>query len=142
MADPQHPDIDEKRFLKCDWHNFYRGAAESIPGDAPVARGNVVSTHCFVDADHAVIWCIVSDRTRLRHQHSEASSCILYVYACMSYLKRGTRNMMYWSMPVCSQITKYVVYTYSEYIPVTWHTVLYHQVLVLSYAHQAMTDGL
>jgi hypothetical protein len=51
--DPQHPDIDEKRFIKCDWHDFYPGAKESIPGDAPVARGNVVSTHCFVVADHA-----------------------------------------------------------------------------------------
>ena len=51
--DPTHPDIDEGRFLKCDWHDFYRGAAESIPGDAPEPRGNVVSTHCFVDADHA-----------------------------------------------------------------------------------------
>jgi hypothetical protein len=51
--DPQHPDIDEKRFMTCDWHDFYRGAKESIPRDAPEARGNVVSTHCFVDADHA-----------------------------------------------------------------------------------------
>jgi hypothetical protein len=24
-----------------------------IPGDAPKPHGNVVSTHCFVDADHA-----------------------------------------------------------------------------------------
>jgi hypothetical protein len=51
--DPQHPDIDESRFIKCDWHDFYRGAKEPIPGDAPEPRGNVVSTHCFVDADHA-----------------------------------------------------------------------------------------
>ena len=51
--DPQHPDIDEARFTKCDWHDFYRGAKEPIPGDAPEPRGNVVSTHCFVDADHA-----------------------------------------------------------------------------------------
>jgi hypothetical protein len=51
--DPQHPDIDEARFVKCDWHDFYRGAKEAIPGDAPKPRGNVVSTHCFVDADHA-----------------------------------------------------------------------------------------
>ncbi len=27
--DPQHPDIDENRFVKCDWHDFYRGTAES-----------------------------------------------------------------------------------------------------------------
>ena len=51
--DPAHPDIDESRFVKCDWHDFYRGAKESIPGDMPEPRGNVVSTHCFVDADHA-----------------------------------------------------------------------------------------
>jgi hypothetical protein len=51
--DPHHPDIDESRFVKCDWHDFYRGAKEPIPGDAPEPRGNVVSTHCFVDADHA-----------------------------------------------------------------------------------------
>ena len=51
--DPQHPDIDESRFVKCDWTDFYRGAKEPIPGDAPEPRGNVVSTHCFVDADHA-----------------------------------------------------------------------------------------
>jgi hypothetical protein len=51
--DPQHPDIDEARFVKCDWHDFYRGAKEIIPADAPEPRGNYVSTHCFVDADHA-----------------------------------------------------------------------------------------
>jgi hypothetical protein len=51
--DPTHPDIDESRFTKWDWHDFYRGATESIPGDALEPRGNVVSTHCFVDADHA-----------------------------------------------------------------------------------------
>ena len=51
--DPAHPNIDESRFVKCDWHDFYRGAKESIPGDMPEPRGNVVTTHCFVDADHA-----------------------------------------------------------------------------------------
>ena len=51
--DPQHPDIDEARFVKYDWRDFYRGAMEAIPGDAPRPRGNVASTHCFVDADHA-----------------------------------------------------------------------------------------
>jgi hypothetical protein len=49
----QHPQIDESRFIKCDWHDFYRGVKEPIPGDAPEPRGNLVSTHCFVDADHA-----------------------------------------------------------------------------------------
>jgi len=51
--DPQHPDIDEARFVKYDWRDFYRGAKEAIPGDAPKPHGNVISTHCFIDADHA-----------------------------------------------------------------------------------------
>ena len=45
--------IDETRFETCDWHDFFRGAREPVPGDAPEPRGNAVSTHCFVDADHA-----------------------------------------------------------------------------------------
>jgi hypothetical protein len=52
-ARPFHPNIDESRFVKCDWHDFYLGAAEPIPGEAPEPHGNLVSTHCFVDADHA-----------------------------------------------------------------------------------------
>jgi hypothetical protein len=51
--DPQHPNINEARVIKCNWHDFYRGAKEVIPRDAPKPHGNVVSTHCFVDADHA-----------------------------------------------------------------------------------------
>ena len=42
--DPQHPDIDKSRFVKCDWHDFSRGAKEPIPGDAPEPRGSIVSS--------------------------------------------------------------------------------------------------
>ena len=35
--DPQHPNIDESRFVKCDWHGFYRGAKEPIPGRTSAA---------------------------------------------------------------------------------------------------------
>jgi hypothetical protein len=52
VFDPNHPNIDENRFVTCNWHDFYQGAKEPIPGDAPEPRGNFVSTHCFVDADH------------------------------------------------------------------------------------------
>jgi hypothetical protein len=51
--DPNHPDVDESQFVKCDWHDFYQGAKELIPGDMPDPKGKIVSTHCFVDADHA-----------------------------------------------------------------------------------------
>jgi hypothetical protein len=38
--------------VKCDWHDFYHEAKESIPWDMPDPKGKIVSTHCFVDADH------------------------------------------------------------------------------------------
>jgi Reverse transcriptase (RNA-dependent DNA polymerase) len=60
--DPQHPAISEKMFKKHDWHDFYRGVKEAIPGDMPVPRGNPMSTHCFVDASHG------SDRATRRSQ--------------------------------------------------------------------------
>jgi hypothetical protein len=39
--------------MKHTSHDFYRRAKEAIPRDAPKPPGNIVSTHCFVDADHA-----------------------------------------------------------------------------------------
>ena len=51
--DPQHPDIDERAFSAYEWYDFYRDAKEQVPGDMPAPRGHAVSTHCFVDADHA-----------------------------------------------------------------------------------------
>jgi hypothetical protein len=53
VFDPAHPIIDERRFVKCDWNDYYPGAAEPIPLNAPQARGNYVSIHAFVDSDHA-----------------------------------------------------------------------------------------
>jgi hypothetical protein len=51
--DPRHPMLDENRFRKCDWTDFYRDAEEAIPGNMPKPRGNIMSTHCFLDANHA-----------------------------------------------------------------------------------------
>ena len=60
--DAQHPIISEKMFKKHDWNDFYRGVEEAIPGDMPKPRGNMMSTHCFVDASHG------SDRVTRRSQ--------------------------------------------------------------------------
>ena len=49
-------------FKKHDWNDFYRGVEEAIPGDMPEPRGNMMSTHCFVDASHG------SDRVTRRSQ--------------------------------------------------------------------------
>ena len=51
--DPQHPNIDERAFKEHDWFEFYRDPKERLPSDSPKPRGNMVSTHCFVDSDHA-----------------------------------------------------------------------------------------
>ena len=51
--DPDHPSINERRFKKYDWTDFYRDAQEPIPPNAPPPRGKEVSTHCFVDANLA-----------------------------------------------------------------------------------------
>ena len=51
--DPRHPDIDERAFSTYQWYDFYRDAKEQVPTDMPPPRRHAVSTHCFVDADHA-----------------------------------------------------------------------------------------
>ena len=53
VFDPTHPKIDERRFVKHDWTDFYRDVKEDIPSDMPPPRGKSVSTHAFGDADHA-----------------------------------------------------------------------------------------
>ena len=53
VFDDTVPEIDESRFHKCNWSEFYPGAEEVIPPDMPEARGKHVKMTCFVDADHA-----------------------------------------------------------------------------------------
>ena len=51
--DPQHRKVDERAFKEYDWYNFYRDAKERLPSDMPQPCGRLVSTHCFIDSDHA-----------------------------------------------------------------------------------------
>jgi hypothetical protein len=51
--DPDQPIISEERFTKYDWEDFYKYAEEPIPPNMPKPRGRSMSTHCFVDSDHA-----------------------------------------------------------------------------------------
>ena len=50
--DPQHPKINERMFKRYDWQDFYRDVNEAILDKMPEPRGNVMTTHCFVDASH------------------------------------------------------------------------------------------
>jgi hypothetical protein len=53
FLDPTHPLISEDRFKKYDWTDFYQYAEEPIPPNMPKPRGKLMTTHCFVDSDHA-----------------------------------------------------------------------------------------
>ena len=51
--DPAHPAINKIMFHQCDWTDFYRDTGEAIPGNVPVARGNFMLAHSFIDTNHA-----------------------------------------------------------------------------------------
>jgi hypothetical protein len=51
--DPDHPNIGEDRFHEYDWEDFYKYAEEPLPPNMPTPRGRPMTTHCFVDSDHA-----------------------------------------------------------------------------------------
>ena len=56
VFDETEPVFDESRFQKCDWSEYYPGACEAVPPNAPDVRGQLVSMSCFVDTDHAGCW--------------------------------------------------------------------------------------
>ena len=51
--DPGHPKININQFHRFDWQDFYKGVKEAIPPNMPKPCGNSISTHFFVDANHA-----------------------------------------------------------------------------------------
>ena len=51
--DPVSPLISEDRFHYFDWEDFYRYSKEAIPDDTPKPGVKIMTTHCFVDANHA-----------------------------------------------------------------------------------------
>ena len=51
--EPVSPLIRKDRFQKFDWEEFYCNSKEAIPDDIPNPRGKIMTTHCFVDANHA-----------------------------------------------------------------------------------------
>jgi hypothetical protein len=53
LFDEQCVNWNEADFPRQDWTDFYRGAKEAIPPNAPTPRGHPVQINCFVDADHA-----------------------------------------------------------------------------------------
>ena len=53
VLDNAMPTYKSKRFIKCDWSEFYPKAVEAIPNNMPQPRVKEVCMSCFFDADHA-----------------------------------------------------------------------------------------
>ena len=53
VFDPSYPEINEGDFMKCDWEEYYPGAAEQISPNAPEPRGAEIDLRMYVDSDHA-----------------------------------------------------------------------------------------
>ena len=53
IFDPSYPEIKESDFKECDWKEFYKGAEEPIPPNAPEPRGKDIDLTLYVDSDHA-----------------------------------------------------------------------------------------
>ena len=50
--DPVSPLISKDHFHKFDWDGFYRDSKEAIPDYMPNPRCKIMTTHCFVYANH------------------------------------------------------------------------------------------
>ena len=53
VLDWTEPHLDESMFREVEWKEYYPGAKEPEPPNAPKTRGKAVTTTCYVDADHA-----------------------------------------------------------------------------------------
>eukprot|EP00804_Cyclotella_cryptica_P024176 CCRYP_019501-RA/>CCRYP_019501-RA protein AED:0.33 eAED:0.33 QI:101/0/0/1/1/1/3/0/296 len=53
IFDPKEPNVGESDFVECDWSDFYPGAEEALPPNAPNPLGKGVTLRMFVDSDHA-----------------------------------------------------------------------------------------
>jgi hypothetical protein len=53
IFDPQEPEMGGSQFVECDWSDFYAGAVEAIPPNAPKPLGKGATLRMFVDSDHA-----------------------------------------------------------------------------------------
>ncbi len=50
VFDPTYPKVDSSSFHQADGTDFYVGAIEAVPSNAPEPRGIPVMLSCFVDA--------------------------------------------------------------------------------------------
>jgi len=70
VFDSSYPKLNRNKTInREDWTEFYDGIVEAVPENKPTPRGHPVTTHAYVDADHAR-----DEATRRSH-----SGIVLYV---------------------------------------------------------------
>ena len=52
IFDPMEPNVGDSNFVECDWSDFYPGANEALPPNAPKPLGKGVTLRMFVDSNH------------------------------------------------------------------------------------------
>ena len=53
IFDPMEPDVGKSNFMEFDWHEFYAGATEALPPNAPKPLGKGATLQMFVNSKHA-----------------------------------------------------------------------------------------
>eukprot|EP00804_Cyclotella_cryptica_P020326 CCRYP_014066-RA/>CCRYP_014066-RA protein AED:0.16 eAED:0.16 QI:0/0/0/1/1/1/3/0/747 len=89
IFDPKEPNVGESDFVECDWSDFYPGAEEALPPNAPKPLGKGVTLRMFVDSDHA------GDKVSRR---SRTGFVIFLNYGMIDWLSRSNRQLR----PQCS----------------------------------------
>ena len=104
FLDPDHPDISEDRFRKFECENFYNDAKEAIPLDLPEARGNFMSTHCFVDANHG------ADKVTRRSQTGILLFCntapVIWYSKRQNSVEVSTFGSEFMALKMCTELVK------------------------------------
>jgi hypothetical protein len=52
IFDPMEPDVGDSNFVECDRSDFYPGASEALPPNAPKLLGKSMMLQMFVDSNH------------------------------------------------------------------------------------------
>ena len=69
VFDPSYPKIDHSNFQEYDWTDFFKGAVEAIPCNAPPPRQKEVHLCMYLDSSHAGSKKTMRSRTSLQERY-------------------------------------------------------------------------
>jgi hypothetical protein len=104
VFDDTMPTYRSKRFVRCDWSEFYPDAAEAIPTNMPQPRGKEVSMSCFVDADHA--GCRETRRSHSGWDHNLCQPCTNVLVLRQNTVEASTYGSELLAMRIAIQMSE------------------------------------